>query len=499
MADQQSTAPIAKISSWQRGHHQNPDNHPEDLLFRTIKDAGWHAFGIISIELWATDSDGLKVSRPESGHWMDPLFIHTCLNPELARKVNENALDCAPGESLAGLLFTRTSKSWKYEQSKVYWRLINSMFDDPFIEQGPDKRMKKLHDIGIGFVATVPFRFQRRSGIVIFMSRTTVDTVLLQSKKNEEFILGATDLIGATYAIQEARKDISIDKSARLRSAVEKVKASIKVKKHSESGKSIFAMSVLAAMAASRTSNDQQPLVEEGTIDQLVSLSLLSEDEKGKSFVESPNLNTKEEKLGQLRALASDLIQHLRKSVLKWQGAGLRAPPRQDCQESFIAFIGIFITMLALDRVDVSLKDLLHNFEPGWYAGTLCIVYSLTSAPVGQPSQIVLAHLWCSLVGLAFERIPIPKFVKISLSTAFGVSGMASLGIMHPPATSFAYVFAQKKSYTIYSILMILLGGELCVLSASINVQIYHQAFLCLPGRSVCDCNLDYLPESFQP
>lgn len=468
MADRQSTASIAKISSWPRGHHQHPDNHPGDLLFRTIKDAGWQAFGIICIELWVTDSDGLKVSRPESGHWMDPLFIHTCLNPELARKVNENALDCAPGESLAGLLFTRTSKSWKYEQSKVYWRLINSMFNDPFIEQGPDKRMNKLHDIGIGVVATVPFRFQRRSGIVIFMSRTTVDTVLLQSKKNEEFILGATDLIGATYAIQEARKDISIDKSVRLRSAVENVKASIRVKKHSESGKSIFAMSVLAAMAASRTSNDkQQSMVEEGTLEQLVSLSLLSKDGKGgnnqQSFVESPNLNTKEEKLGHLRALAIDLINHLRKSVLKWQGAGLKAPPRQDWQESFIAFIGIFITMLALDRVDVSLKDLLHNFEPGWYAGTLCIVYSLTSAPVGQPSQIVLAHLWCSLVGLAFERIPIPKFVKIALSTAFGVSGMASLGIMHPPAISFAYVFAQKKSYTYYSILMILLGGELCV------------------------------------
>ena len=463
MADQQATAPvIAKISSWPQVHHQQ---NPDDLLFRTIKDAGWHAFGIISIELWVSNSDGLKVSRPESGHWMDPLFMHTCLNPELARKVNENALDCAPGESLAGLLFTSTSKSWNYEQSKVYWRLINSMVDDPFIEQGPDKRMKKLHDIGIGFVATVPFRFQRRSGIVIFMSRTSVDTVMLQSKKNEEFILGATDLIGATYAIQEARKDISIDKSARLRSAVEKVRASIREKKHSESGKSIFAMSVLAAMASSRKSNDQQPLVEEGTIDQLVSLTLLSKDGKGsnqQSFRESPMSGTNEKKLGQLRALAIDLIQHLRKSVLKWKGAGLKAPPRQDWQDSFIAFLGIFITMLALDRVDVSLNDLLHNFEPGWYAGTLCIVYSLTSAPVGQPSQIVLAHLWCSLVGLAFERIPIPTFVKLALSTAFGVSGMASLGIMHPPAASFAYIFVLE-SYTVFSLLMILFAGEECL------------------------------------
>jgi hypothetical protein len=39
---------------------------------------------------------------------------------------------------------------------------------------------------------------------------------------------------------------------------------------------------------------------------------------------------------------------------------------------------------------------------------------------------------------------------------------MASLGIMHPPATSFAYVFALE-SYTIFSLLMILLAGELCV------------------------------------
>ena len=99
-------------------------------------------------------------------------------------------------------------------------------------------------------------------------------------------------------------------------------------------------------------------------------------------------------------------------------------------------------------------------YDAAWFSGTLCIVFSLTAAPVGQPVQIVLSHVWNCLVGLAFRYVPLPMLVKQSMSTAFGVSGMAILGIMHPPSTSLAYVFASRSDIDRLSLARILSGGE---------------------------------------
>ena len=46
------------------------------------------------------------------------------------------------------------------------------------------------------------------------------------------------------------------------------------------------------------------------------------------------------------------------------------------------------------------------TYDPSWWSSTLCIVFALTSAPVGQPFQIVMSHLWCALIGLACQYIP---------------------------------------------------------------------------------------------
>lgn len=43
------------------------------------------------------------------------------------------------------------------------------MMADPFIPH--DGRMEELFKLGIGIVGTVPFNFQERIGVVLFMSR----------------------------------------------------------------------------------------------------------------------------------------------------------------------------------------------------------------------------------------------------------------------------------------------------------------------------------------
>lgn len=102
-----------------------------------------------------------------------------------------------------------------------------------------------------------------------------------------------------------------------------------------------------------------------------------------------------------------------------------------------------------------------------WYTSTLCIVYALTPAPVGQPRQIFLAHLWNMLVGMACRQIPtggfdhfmdwngasdpggtMPLIWVQALAVALGVSGQAYIGILHPPATGFSMAFVKKSDWT---------------------------------------------------
>lgn len=120
--------------------------------------------------------------------------------------------------------------------------------------------------------------------------------------------------------------------------------------------------------------------------------------------------------------------------------------------------------MLMILKISTSIsQDTFFAFDGGWYSSTLCIVFALTPAPVGQPRQIISAHFWNMIVGIIFQNIPtsdfndfmsdrgvsngrgIPLIWKQALSVAVGVSGQAYLGILHPPATGLALAFATKK------------------------------------------------------
>ena len=203
----------------------------QDLLSRTLQDCGLHAYGAIFVELWVLSSDGRHMTRPPGGHWMDPQFIHSISPPSLAEQLNQEAPHCAPGVSLAGTLYLETSQwgNWGINR-KVYWRQIKSIMDDPFLQD--DGRVKSLHDdLGIGIVATVPFSFHGRSGIVMFMSRSTCNIDNLRSTANEDFLIAAADLCGASYAIRIPRKKVSTIRKDMLRSAARKLISAMKKNK----------------------------------------------------------------------------------------------------------------------------------------------------------------------------------------------------------------------------------------------------------------------------
>ncbi len=125
--------------------------------------------------------------------------------------------------------------------------------------------------------------------------------------------------------------------------------------------------------------------------------------------------------------------------------------------------------MLTIQKIADSVSvDSDFNFDGGWYSSTLCIMYALTPAPVGQPRQIVAAHLWNMLVGILCRQIPsgelndfmewagvppesqygMPLIWRQALACALGIAGQAYIGIIHPPATGLATTFAARPNFS---------------------------------------------------
>ena len=100
-------------------------------------------------------------------------------------------------------------------------------------------------------------------------------------------------------------------------------------------------------------------------------------------------------------------------------------------------------------------------------------MFALTPAPVGQPRQIVLAHLWNILIGLACQKIPrrsfddefgLPVIWIQSLAVALGVSGQAKIGILHPPATSLSFAFSTFPGWGWRTIVPVMLVDVVVVM-----------------------------------
>merc|ERR1711957_516030 len=161
----------------------------------------------------------------------------------------------------------------------------------------------------------------------------------------------------------------------------------------------------------------------------------------------------------------------------KWKGCHLHGPPCQPFSTSLFSFVGVFLAMLAVLKLEKAFKmgESGFHFHASWYTSTLCIVFALTPAPVGQPRQIILAHLWNIIVGMACKQIPhggfgdfmewgragpdatfgMPLIWIQAPAVALGVSGQTKLGILHPPATSLSFAFATEFGWSTIAPIML--------------------------------------------
>jgi hypothetical protein len=251
-------------------HEEHDDAHDDELLHRSVADAGRWAFGTIFVEVWLMNESRTALYRPKAGWWIDPIYhISTCCSEEqqhMRRTDDENADTTAahddpmitrltdekrndycpptpvtPGVGLPGVLWIQDKKTKQGQQPRrrvVVWRNVKALAADH--DQARDARLQLLAELGLGWAAAVPLfvvdhpynvnrSSREKQGIVIYMTRQGVDGRRLRSVHNETYLVAATNLIAAALAVRGPRQQAMQERNGEATRAIRRVRARLAV------------------------------------------------------------------------------------------------------------------------------------------------------------------------------------------------------------------------------------------------------------------------------
>lgn len=306
------------------------------LLHRAVKDAGRWAYGIVIVEVWALSEDSTHLFRPDQGWWVDPVYEAD----QLSRLTDSKRADfvppkpLSPGEGLPGALWveasgsagmfsrhgsvrrrstlaSNTSEGFGRLNRPVFWRDIQQLDADP--DQPWNPRLKLFCQLGLGYAAAVPFHFGDHRGICVYIARQSVDMERLQSDTNQTYLMAASELIGAAYALRGPRHQVEIARREELRRALHRVKNKI--------------------LAAKRMG---------------MSIKQLVESDASTIKVEASTVSTTADSTANAESFFQRLLHHLAMVLKKAKGGGAPRPPSFGWTESLLTFAGVWVTLMMI-------------------------------------------------------------------------------------------------------------------------------------------------------
>ena len=320
------------------------------MLHNSVRDAGLYAYGTIGVEVWVLDESRTLLVQPSGGFWFDEAFactaceaFHRLTKPERPDYVSAKAL--APGVGLGGTLWSEASfysqsKRFSYESDdndeesqrsmnpiilspsgralkmvkrkvqRVVWRDIKALALDP--DQPMNPRLELLGKAGFGLAAGVPFRTTNERGIVVYLARNTVDTTKLKNIKNEEYLLRATEFIGAVWSLRGPRREA-------IKERIEERKL-VKKRVRSKLLKLLYA---------------------NVTIEELVKKS------KEKKNTKTPSISEDNTSIhSRITTITENTKQRLKSNIKKSRGANVHLAPTVCTSQFIFILFGSFITLI---------------------------------------------------------------------------------------------------------------------------------------------------------
>jgi hypothetical protein len=293
-----------------------------------------------------------------------------------------------------------------YGKKQVVWREVKAIANDP--DQPWNPRLQLLASLGLGWVAAVPFHLHGHSGIVMYLARDGVDLSRLQSESNESYLIAAADLAGAAYALRGPRRRIIDERRAELASVFRRVRTKILALKR-------MGVSLVTLVNDNATAQIQQEahVRKESTVSRSV----------------------------------ARLKERLTMMIRKTRGGGMQPPPAMSWKQSSLTFVGAFLTLVAVCRLNVSVIERFgveYGIVLGPVGALTTLLYGLTSAPASQPKNTICAQIFSMTIAISIGYIDgLELWFRQALVTALAVAGMVKLGWTHPPAGASAMIFAS--------------------------------------------------------
>lgn len=140
-----------------------------------------------------------------------------------------------------------------------------------------------------------------------------------------------------------------------------------------------------------------------------------------------------------------------------------RSPLKVNFTDSFIGFIGGFITISILGYLS------LKSSSPWIVApfGASCVLaFGVWNAPLSQPRNIIGGHLISSFIGISIYQIFGASYWSVGLGVGLAIGAMLLTKTTHPPAGADPIVTILGKSTFGFLIHPILLGSIIIVILA---------------------------------
>ena len=422
-----------------------PENVDESRVYQAAREAGRHAFGVVAVDVWILDHGNFL--HVPGGFWVNPVFAKRHPSDAMERIVNPHhpnyspPMPQVPGAGLAGYFRALGTE-------RLISRDLKAITSDPF--QPSYRRMNVLEEAGFGKATGIPFDILGHRGVVVYLTRENASESLLSDPTNANFLKIAAQHIGAASALSKPRL---LSMQAREQRITKKFR-SVATKIHC-----VNAFSSLRHSLSNRS---------------LHSLARSQSDlggslKRANSFMESQMASLRQGFKGWTTRLRLHAQNRYTSLVEKCKGSNIKAPPPVPLSNAVRAFVGSFLTFLALYSLSaLACHETEHKIVLAPFGALLTLLFSLTAAPASQPRAIIYGQLVCismALLGKYYlmDLARLPIWLVVPLTTSGGIAIMTKLGLAHPPAAAVIVALFAQPDFSLMSGVFVLAGNLVAI------------------------------------
>ena len=148
----------------------------------------------------------------------------------------------------------------------------------------------------------------------------------------------------------------------------------------------------------------------------------------------------------------------------KIRGDGAPLPPQPSLKSAALAWLGGF---LAIAAVAVLTDYLVIALVLGSFGASCVLVFGFPDVPFAQPRNVILGHVFSSLIGLAFLTAFGAHWWSVAPAVGTAIAVMMLTRTVHPPAGSNpVIVFLTEPSWSF--LLFPTLAGALIIVAVAL-------------------------------